>query len=125
MKPAEAMRRFLEAFSANGAESLEQRLAAAEAKHARFVEQVGDVLESAHWALSTSAEDWGATFDKAWLYGLFVGWDCEEDHEHDQICGGTGPLAAVARRGSWPPAAVTKLRSLRSIVRAIEDMEAR
>lgn len=36
MKPLESMRRFLEAFSATGAETLEQRLTAAEAANDRL-----------------------------------------------------------------------------------------
>ena len=124
MKLLMAVRRFLEAFSINRATTLERRLAEAEAANVRLIKGISEVLESAHWAVTTSSEDWAATFDKAWLYGLFVGWDCEEDHEHDQDCGGPWSLEELAHRGLWPPPAVAKLRSLRSTVRALEDLEA-
>jgi hypothetical protein len=97
------------------------RATEAEAERDRLAEQVKRVLEAAHWALTTSADDWGATFGKAWIYGIFVGWWCEEDHEHDlDDCGNDGALQELTERFDWTPEHVEALRSLRASVLALD-----
>lgn len=68
--------------------------------------------------LATSSKDWGEYAPDAWLYGLFVGWDCEEDHEHDDICGGTTAMEAMVEAHGWSPETVARLRTYRAAVRA-------
>jgi hypothetical protein len=79
---------------------------------------VCETLESAHWALVTSAEDWGDSRGKAWLYGLIVGWGCDSDHEEpcDDICGGDGALVELARRYGWDPGTVGRLTALHKAI---------
>ena len=88
-------------------------------------ERAGNVLAAAKWVLTTSADDWGATSGKAWLYGIFVGWACEDEHDHDDICGGQGALDEAIEQHRWSPSAVQQVLSLRNTVRALDGKEAR
>lgn len=99
----------------------------AEAERDRLAEQIKGLREAAEvaaWALATSADDWGETRGKAYIYGIFCGWGCEEAHEHDDICGGDGAMEGLAAQHGWTPEAVDRIRALRRTVRALEGAEA-
>lgn len=68
--------------------------------------------------MSTASRDWGEYAPDAWLYGVFVGWDCEDEHEHDDICGGTAAMEEMAARHGWSPETVARLRRYRAAVLA-------
>ena len=73
-----------------------------------------DPLRSVHDQITFSSLDWGAARDTAWIRGIAVGWTCEEDHEHDWICGGDEALAELAARLQWTPQQVARLQALRA-----------
>lgn len=70
-------------------------------------------LHSITSRICSSARDYGQYETDAWIYGIAVGWDCEEDHGHDGICGGTGAMDELVADHGWDEAAVARLRSLR------------
>jgi hypothetical protein len=70
-------------------------------------------LRSIASRITTSAMDYADYEPNAWVYGIAVGWDCEEDHEHDDLCGGTAAMEELTARFGWDEAAVTRLRDLR------------
>ena len=74
---------------------------------------VSAALKSVTSRITTSARDFSDYGTDAWVYGIAVGWDCEEDHDHDGICGGAAALDEVAVRHGWNEAAVTRLRAHR------------
>jgi hypothetical protein len=74
---------------------------------------LGDALHSITSRITSSAMDFGDYEPNAWVYGIAVGWDCEEDHDHDDICGGTAAMAELRARFGWDEAAVARLRALR------------
>jgi hypothetical protein len=76
-------------------------------------ETLGAALRSITSRITTSARDFSTYEPDAWVYGIAVGWDCEEDHDHDDICGGTAAMDEVAARHGWNEAAVTRLRAHR------------
>lgn len=49
-------------------------------------------------AMSFSSMDWASAKDLAFLYGIVNGWGCDENHEHDDICGGDDSLLSVAEK---------------------------
>lgn len=79
-----------------------------------------EVLANAHNVMATSATDWGRHAGEAWLYGVFVGWECDQPceefwgraHRCDES------LLIMVRRHGWSDAQVARLRELRAIVRA-------
>ena len=78
-----------------------------------------EVFESLARVLTTSSRDWGAYWADAWLYGVLVGWDCEEAHEHDGAwCGGDAATRGMAEQHGWSEDAVARLRRYRAAVRA-------
>ena len=76
-------------------------------------EDLRTALKSITSRITTSARDFSDYGTDAWVYGIAVGWECEEDHDHDDICGGTAALDEVAARHGWDEAAVTRLRAHR------------
>jgi hypothetical protein len=91
-----------------------ERAEQAEAK----VASVQEALKSAGNALATAPDDWGHTRGMSWMWGLFCGWDCKENHEHDD-CGDA--MGEQAERHRWTPEVVARLRSLRSAVEALDQ----
>lgn len=76
------------------------------------------VFESLERVLTTSSRDWGAYWADAWLYGVLVGWDCKDAHEHDDVCGGDAAMREMAEQHGWSEDAVARLRWYRAVVRA-------
>jgi len=74
-----------------------------------------DALESLANCIAASPDDWGADRAMSWVYGIVLGWDCEEDHEHREGCGDA--MAALAARWRWDEVDVARLRALRKAVR--------
>jgi hypothetical protein len=70
-------------------------------------------LRSIASRITTSAMDYSDYEPNAWVYGIAVGWDCEEDHDHDDLCGGTAAMAELTARFGWGDDAVTLLRQYR------------
>jgi hypothetical protein len=73
--------------------------------------------------LAFHSRDWGEHPRDAWIYGIAIGWDCEDgrddpDHEHDDICGGAGGMLEMAGRHGWTDDEVARLRSYREAVAA-------
>jgi hypothetical protein len=64
--------------------------------------------------LVTDPRDWALGRRDAVRYALLVGWDCEERHEHDDICGGTEAMDEVAAKHAWPPEFVALIRRRRA-----------
>jgi len=74
-------------------------------------------LESLGSCVATHPNDWGQYSLDAWLYGIVVGWDCEDgrddpDHEHDDICA-NGAMRELAARHCWSSDEVSRLRQYR------------
>ena len=77
-----------------------------------------DALSALRLALTTDSRDWSLSRGDAWIYGILVGWDCEEDHDHElDFCEG-GALWSVAERHGWTGASVSQLKDLRRAVRS-------
>lgn len=71
-------------------------------------------VSSAGDAVAFSPRDWGVDHRDAWIYGILLGWSCEEDHDHDDVCGGDTALTEMAERHRWDAATVAKLREHRA-----------
>lgn len=62
--------------------------------------------------------DFGKYHRDSWLYGIVLGWDCEDrwkdpGHECDDICGGDAAMREQAARHDWDDAEVARLRRYR------------
>lgn len=76
-----------------------------------------DALAALRLALTTDSRDWSLGRGDAWIYGILVGWDCEEVHDHEyEFCAG-GALGSVAERHGWTAATVSQLKDLRRAIR--------
>ncbi|SDK30796.1 Putative ATPase subunit of terminase (gpP-like) [Lentzea albidocapillata subsp. violacea] len=82
---------------------------------------LAEALERVHGLMCHDARDWGHDRRDAWLYGVFVGWECEEQHEHDWVCGGPNAMHEVAARHGWTPDQVEQLRRYRAAIATRRD----
>ena len=82
---------------------------------------LAEALERVRGLMCHDPRDWGQDRRDAWLYAVFVGWTCEEQHEHDWVCGGDAALHTVATRHGWTPDQVEQLRRYRDAVTARRD----
>lgn len=93
-------------------------------------DELAAALKSCNDTLAFSSADHGVERDRAWLYGILVGWDCEDerpDHEHtEDDCGvnGTAAMDEVAERFGWGEQGKTRLRRFRNAVRAVSSWSA-
>jgi hypothetical protein len=76
-------------------------------------------LNSVYRAMVHDPRDWAATKRDAWLYAILVGWTCEDDHAHDDLCMGDEPLIETAQRHGWDEETVTRLRAYRAAIAAL------
>lgn len=77
-------------------------------------------LNKAGSVLAQSSADTSANQDLAALYALFVGWECEQDHEHDAADEDSdcrSSLHAVAADFGWTPRQVQEVRAMRTAIR--------
>lgn len=74
-------------------------------------ELLREALVSAGNVLAFSANDWGKNSREAWLYGILLGWD-DEDDPHDTS------MASLAAKHGWSEADVARLRRLHAAVAA-------
>ncbi|GGM52772.1 hypothetical protein ACFFX1_55365 [Dactylosporangium sucinum] len=84
-------------------------------------------LDSAGSTMALSSQDWGATPDFAWLYGILVGWD--GDPSGGDVDQGGGAMRELAARHDWTDADVERLRRLHAAVAGFDinrvaDLEA-
>lgn len=85
----------------------------------RTMDELGDILNAVARRMTTEARDWSLTRGDAWLYGLFVGWECDDQHQHGELC----PMALdeVAREHGWTIEDLKTLRRQHSAIRAAQQ----
>ncbi|MGW3992403.1 hypothetical protein ACWEF6_02835 [Amycolatopsis sp. NPDC004772] len=89
--------------------------AAAELKQLQArIDAIVETLGRAAGMMATDSRDWGRDRGDAWLYGLLVGWGCEEQHQHDYICGGPAAMGEVATWHGWSNDDTARLRRFRA-----------
>jgi len=82
---------------------------------------LSEVFDSLGRVLATSSRDWGTYRVDAWLWAVLCGWDCEEQHEHGETCGGSWEaMREMADKHGWSEETVARLRSYRAAVREAE-----
>lgn len=64
-----------------------------------------------------NGRDWNADYIDTWLFALFVGWDCEEDHIHDPDC---YALSEVAQKWGWTPVRTEWTRAFRRLIASMQ-----
>ncbi len=65
-----------------------------------------DPLESIFNTIVFSSADFGAERDRAWLYGIVVGWDDEDDPDAEDV------MSELAAQHRWSAEQVARLRRL-------------
>lgn len=80
------------------------------------------MFDGLHGLIATSSRDWGEYRVDAWLWAVLCGWECEEDHVHDDVLCTPGTLEEIASIHGWDEAAVAKARRYRAAVRAVEAL---
>lgn len=98
-------------------ETLVAVLAIVERDQAAQRKQLSEALEAVARAIATDSRDWGLGRGDAWLWGVLVGWDCEEVHDHEYEGCEIGTLRELAARHGWTPAHVDRIRALRQAIR--------
>jgi hypothetical protein len=83
------------------------------------VNVMADALRRAGAMMTSDSRDWARDRSDVWLYGLLVGWECEEQHEHDEVCGGDDGLREVAALHGWDEETVARLRRYRAAIAAV------
>lgn len=64
-----------------------------------------DPFNSLRNAIAFSSADWGAARDLAWVYGIVLGWDDNDESEY-------GAMDELAQRFGWSDETVARLRLL-------------
>lgn len=82
---------------------------------------VREALDRVGSMMATDSRDWSLSRRDAWLYGLFCGWECDDDHEHDDVCGGSGALDTVAEQHGWTDEDVARLRRYHAAIHRLAD----
>jgi hypothetical protein len=77
---------------------------------------IREALDRCESMMATDPRDWGTLRRDAWLYGLFCGWDCEENHEHDDLCGDGDAMREIANQHGWSEQDVARLRCYRAAI---------
>lgn len=62
-------------------------------------------LESLRDAIAFSSADWGEYRDLAWIYGIVLGWDDEDDPDGET-------MRELAERFGWTAGGIARLRRL-------------
>lgn len=71
-------------------------------------------LDSARSTIAFSSQDWAASADFAWLYGILVGWSDDPSGGDVDQCGGA--MQELAARFGWTDENVALLRRLHAAV---------
>lgn len=74
--------------------------------------------------IATDSRDWGLSAGDALLWAVLLGWDCEEDHQHDDGCS-NGAFQEVAERHRWSPEWQKTVRQMRRAVLRCTGAETR
>lgn len=79
------------------------------------------VLHGLGNTLAADPRDWGLDRRDAWLYGVILGWDCEEcpDGQHDDLCDDGEAMRIVAERHQWSEEDVARLRARRAVFKEV------
>lgn len=112
----------LRATAEHNAQDQADRRRTAEAALAR-VQALAPMLDGLDHLIATSSRDWGEYRVDAWLWAVFVGWDCEEQHDHDETCDDGAAMAEQQQRHGWSDEAVAKARRFRAAVRAVAALD--
>lgn len=67
--------------------------------------ETADPFGSLRNAIAFSSADWGAARDLAWVYGIVLGWDDNDEAEY-------GAMEVLAARFGWSDETVARLRNL-------------
>jgi hypothetical protein len=78
---------------------------------------LADTLAEIRFAITTDHRDWSRYNSDAFLYGILVGWECDDAHEHDDSCA-SDALTELAKLHHWRPERVEQIRALRRAIRA-------
>jgi hypothetical protein len=76
-----------------------------------------------HLRLSQSSAwiDWADNRYTAYVYAVLLGWGCQEQHDHDDACGGDAALLEVAAKHRWDEFRVKYIREMRAGLAPITD----
>jgi hypothetical protein len=75
---------------------------------------IAEALVSVGDAIAFSSRDWARNHRDAWVYGILLGWSCEDDHAHDDVCGHDAALTEMAGRHQWDAATVARMHRYRA-----------
>lgn len=78
-------------------------------------------LESLNRTIATSSRDWGGYRPDAWLYAVLVGWGCEDDHTHDDVCNGDNAFHEIAQKHHWSAETISCILRYRTAVHALQE----
>jgi len=76
--------------------------------------QMPDVINSMQNVMATSHRDWGMNREDAWLYGIVLGWDFDEEPDEESA------MPQLAAQHGWDDETVARLRSLHAAFTSAE-----
>lgn len=82
---------------------------------------LADAISHLATVLRNDPRNWSATKRDTWVYGVLVGWGCEQDHAHDWVCGSTERLVELANRHGLRGTEIRTLQRHRDAIRALLD----
>lgn len=82
-----------------------------------ITDELREALESAKRSIVFDSMDYGISKRHAWLYGILVGWDDEEE-----IGDKLDAMSELAEKFGWDDATVARLRRYRSAIKCVQDI---
>lgn len=84
------------------------------------IKRVREAIGSLQRTVAHDPRDWGQDKRDAWIWGIVCGWECEEQHDHDAVCGRNSALREVAARHQWANEDVDRLKTYRRALAALD-----
>lgn len=91
--------------------------------HRKTLGGVSSAIHDVRNHMRVDSRDWAADRHDAYLYGVLIGWGCQEqhDHDHDDDCGGDAALLEVASKHRWNEHRIAYVRKMRAYLAPITD----
>lgn len=80
-----------------------------------FGKPADNVFDSLHDMCVFSSKDWSSEKEGAWLYGIVVGWDAEDDPDEESS------MPEIQAAFGWSDEAIARLRRLHEQWLALES----
>lgn len=81
-----------------------------------YTHDLACAIDALRSIVASDSRDFSMRKRDAALYGILLGWDCGEGHEHDDVCGSDDAMVEMAARHGWDDEQVARLRGYHAAI---------